>query len=566
MRSLLWVVLLLGLGAGAAGAAGPAITPGMIGCDSYSVRDYIGSGKLSLETFPAFCRENGIKGVCFNDFFFKSWDQAYLQKLKDAVGANGCVVTGIIRDGDLAGLEGEARQRAIEECTMKLRAAAFLGAPAMRINVGGTGSEEGDATVGVQRVISFFNELLPLARQLGIKLTIENHGGVSRSAENVLAIIKGTDRAWVGSCLDFGNWPDELRYSSCRKLAPYAYMTHAKFRRFNAQGEDPDIDGSRIVAMLRRAGYQGAVSIEFEGAGDQIVGVQKSRDLLLRYWPPGSSGNTWSEIMAGSPRLERVATGFAFTEGPAWDGKGALYFSDIDADAVRRLQGGKVATYLAPSGKANGLAVDPQGALLACRGGARDLAKIEAPDHISVLAGQYQGKALNSPNDLALGPDGAIYFTDPAYGLEGRPQEQPVEGVYRLAPDGTLSLAVSDMARPNGIALAPGGFTLYVADSSRRVIRAYELEQDGTVGEGRDFARILDGTPDGMKVDARGNVYLAAGKAIRVHDPAGNHLGTIPVPEAAANCAFGGADGRTLYITARTSLYRIRLGIPGHRW
>lgn len=562
---LLGLILLLALLTPA--LAAPAITPGLIGCDSYSVRDYIGSGKMTLETFPAFCAENGIKGVCFNDFFFKSWDEAYLRKLKAAVAKSGCVMTGIIRDGDLAGLQGEARQKALEECKMKLRAAAFLGAPAMRVNVGSAGDAAANATVGVERVVGFFNELLPLARELNVKLTIENHGGVSANAENILAIIKATDPDWVGSCLDFGNWPDDLRYESCRKLAPFAYMTHAKFREFNAQGEDAVIDGSRILAMLRRVGYRGAVSIEFEGSGDQIVGVQKSVALIKRYWPAGSNLDTWQDILPAGAKVAKVAGGLQFAEGPVWTGR-ELLFTDIPANEIKQLAGGKVGTFTGDSKGANGLAVTTD-SVLACRHDAQDLAAfgtaVEKMRTLQVLAAGFEGKPFNSPNDLVLGPDGSVFFTDPTYGLNGRPQPQPVQGVYCLAPDKSISLVTGEMVMPNGIALGPGAFTLYVADSERRRIRAYHLD-DGKWGDGYDFASTGKDVPDGMAVDARGNLYVAAGKAVVVFDPAGYRLGSIAVPEVASNCTFGGADRRTLYITARTSVYAIHLGIPGLAW
>jgi len=563
-------LLALCLLVGTAAAAGK-ITPGMISCETYAVRDLFGAGKLTPETFPAFCKAHGITGVCFNDFFLRSWDEGYLAGIKNAVAKAGCVVTGVIRDGDLAGVPDADLPKVVEECKMKLRGAAYLGAPAMRINVGGTGDEQRDATEGVQKVAKVFNELLPLARQLKVKLTIENHGGVSRSAENILAIIKATDPEWVGSCLDFGNWPDEVRYESCRKLAPHAFVTHAKLRVFDAQGEDPNIDGCRILAILRHAGYKGALSIEFEGPGDQEVGVIRSRDLLLRYWPAGSSGDTWSEIMPKGARVEKVAGGFQFTEGPVWapmtialDGRGAsrnqgaLFFTDVRTNEVWSWDG-KPRRILSGSRGANGLAFAGQG-LLACRGGAGDLARIAPNGMVTPLVSEYQGRRFNSPNDLALGPGGAVYFTDPIF---GGTRVQPVEGVYRLAADGQVALLVSDMAKPNGVAISRSGIKLYVADSAQAKVRAYDLDEQGKAGAGYDFATGIAGTPDGMALDCRGNLYVAAGGGVWVFDADGNRLGVIKTPEEPTNCAFGGTDGKTLFITARTSVYRIRLGIAG---
>lgn len=278
---------------------------------------------------------------------------------------------------------------------------------------------------------------------------------------------------------------------------------------------------------------------------------------------------TYEQIVPQGAAVEQVATGFQFTEGPSWDGQGAICFSDIPADTIYRLdETGNYTAFLKPSGKSNGLMFDEDGTLIACRHWERDVARITPEGEVTTLAASYDGKKLNSPNDCVIASDGAIYFTDPHYGLERRPQEQDVEGVYRLAPDGTVTRIIDDMTRPNGIFLSPDGGTLYVADSQDKKIRAYAVQPDGTVSDGRDLADLSSeepGTADGMTLDADGNLYCTGGGGIWVITPEGQHLGTIPVPEVPANCTFGGADRDVLYITARQSVYRIRLNAVGLR-
>lgn len=263
----------------------PVKSKPFIACETYSIRDYITNGKLTMEQVPGLLKELGIKGIVWNDMFFASWDEQYLDKLKNAAISNGIINAGLIMEGNLAGDDESDRRRQIEEDKMKLKAAARIGCPVVRINIGGTGDEQKDATVGVQRVIDAFNELLPLARELGIKMTIENHGGVSGKADWILKIIEGTDPKWIGSCLDFGNWPAEIRYSESEKLARYAYHVHAKTHEFSADGEETKVDYGRALKMMKDAVYAGAVSIEFEGPGDQVEGVKKTRDLIRKHWP-----------------------------------------------------------------------------------------------------------------------------------------------------------------------------------------------------------------------------------------------------------------------------------------
>jgi sugar phosphate isomerase/epimerase len=257
----------------------------MLSCDTYSLRNYMGDGRLDFLTVPAKLKELGIPGVTFNDIWMKSYDTPYLDQVKKACADAGIKITGLICEGDLATLDDDAWNKQIETNEKKMRAAAYLGAPIVRLNLGGLGDEQKDDTIGADRVIAAFNKLLPLAKELKVRMTIENHGGVSKKADTILKVIKGSDPKWVGSCLDFGNWPDATRYTESAKLAPYAYHVHAKTHSFNDQGEDVNKDYKRLLQMLKDAKYKYAVSIEFEGPEDQIEGVKKTRDLILKYWP-----------------------------------------------------------------------------------------------------------------------------------------------------------------------------------------------------------------------------------------------------------------------------------------
>lgn len=255
-----------------------------IACETYSLRNYMNEGKYDYVTVMPLMKELGIKGVTLNDIWLKSFDEEYLDTIKQSAKENGIYICGLICEGNLATDNEEARKKQIEVNAKKLKAAAYLGAPLVRFNLGGTGDEARDGTEGVARVIAAFNELLPLAKQLKVKITIENHGGVSKKADWILAIIKGTDPKWVGSCLDFKNWPKDVLYEENAKLAPYAFHTHAKAHSFDENGEETSVDYGRVLQMLKDAKYKAAVSIEFEGPGDQIEGVKKTRDLIRKHW------------------------------------------------------------------------------------------------------------------------------------------------------------------------------------------------------------------------------------------------------------------------------------------
>ncbi len=273
----------------------------------------------------------------------------------------------------------------------------------------------------------------------------------------------------------------------------------------------------------------------------------------------------------GGPEDERsadcVVDGLKFTEGPVWHPEGYLVFSDIPADTIYRLTDEGAREFRRPSGKSNGLAFDREGRLLACEHGNRRVSRTEADGTVVALATHYEGKRLNSPNDLCLHSDGSVYFTDPPYGLEGRKQELAFAGVFRIAPDGSLSVLATDFTKPNGIALSPDERTIYVADTERQLVMAYDVSADGRLENQREFVRLKTPNrwsgPDGMKVDVQGNLYVTSPGGVWVYTPEGKLLTMIALPEIPTNCAFGGADGRTLYITAGDGVYAARVEHQG---
>lgn len=272
-------------------------------------------------------------------------------------------------------------------------------------------------------------------------------------------------------------------------------------------------------------------------------------------------------VESGDP--ERLATGFQFTEGPIWLPDSSLLFSDIPANRIYRWTvENNIEVWREPTGNSNGLTLDREGRLIACEHTTRRVSRTEVDGTVVTLADQYQGKRLNSPNDVVVKSDGTIYFTDPPYGIEPEMREQPCNGLYRILVDGTLELLIDDFDRPNGLAFSPDESVLYVDDSPRRHVRAFDVQADGRLTNSRvlaDMDHPQPGSPDGMKVDEEGHLFVTGATGIWVFEPDGTHLGVVVTPERPANCAWGDADRKSLYITARTSLYRIRVMAPGLR-
>ena len=280
----------------------------------------------------------------------------------------------------------------------------------------------------------------------------------------------------------------------------------------------------------------------------------------------------WS-IVDKDAALEHVATGFGATEGPVWRGD-HLLLSDIPRSRTIKWrdlsEGPEVTTFITPTGNANGLTLDGEGRLLRCEHSGRRVTRIALDGTETTLADRYEGKRLNSPNDVIVHSSGAIYFTDPPYGLKNftEGKELPFNGVFRIGADGGMTLLADDFDRPNGLCFSPDERILYVDDTSRYHIKAFDVRPDGSAGNPRLFADMESpdiGRPDGMKVDRQGNLYCTGGGGVRVVTPEGKIIGRIRVPEQNRNIGFGDPDWRTLYMTAGTGLYRIRLlaqGIP----
>jgi gluconolactonase len=281
-----------------------------------------------------------------------------------------------------------------------------------------------------------------------------------------------------------------------------------------------------------------------------------------------------TELVDPGIEVELLADGFVFTEGPVWSFRDShLTFSDIPADTMYRWDEREgVREYRKPSNFSNGLAYDWDGALITCEHRTRRVTR-ETPAGAQTIADTYKGRRLNAPNDVVLAPDRSLVFTDPHYGLGegfGGPaeQEQPVRGVYRIRPGGgEPELLAADFSGPNGLGLSPDGRTLYVGDTEEFHIRAFAVAPDWTLSGGDvlvDLPREGDGVPDGLKLDLAGNLYATGAGGIWICSPAGELLGQIPVPEVAANLAWGDADARTLYVTASTGLYRARCKTTGY--
>jgi gluconolactonase len=293
---------------------------------------------------------------------------------------------------------------------------------------------------------------------------------------------------------------------------------------------------------------------------EQISIVAVKPKMELRALSP-----KFNDLIAPGTPIETVSAGFGFTEGPVWDARGFLYISDEVTNKIVKLFPNGRHEDVVSLGDPDGNTYDTAHRLIDCASVLRAIIAVEPDGQYKILADRYQGKRFNSPNDVVLGPDGALYFTDPTLDLvKGEKQELPYQGVFRLGADGSVRLLIQDLAQPNGLAFSPDGKKLYVDDSERKDIHVYDVARDGSVSNGRVFGKLDGpGDPDGMRVDMEGNLYVTGQSGIWVWDAQGHHLGTIVLPEQTANLTWGDADYRTLYITSSTSVLKVRTKVRG---
>lgn len=342
------------------------------------------------------------------------------------------------------------------------------------------------------------------------------------------------------------------------------------------------IECFRVRAIIRRSWANASVKpirrenvrmirIRFVVAALCIVGLWLTgvranapiREFALR----AESPQFW-KLFSHDAKLETLATGFGFTEGPVWDPAGFVYVSDEEINKIYRVYSDGHKEELIALGDPDGNTYDQNQKLIDCASVLRAIIRIEPNGEYKVLADHFEGKRFNSPNDVVLGPDGAIYFTDPTLDLPaGEKQEIPFQGVYRLDTKGNVQLLTKELTQPNGLAFSPDGKKLYIDDSQQRNIRVYDFHSDGTISDGRIFGSEAGpgkgGVPDGMKLDRAGNIFVTGPEGIWVWDSEGHHLGTIVMPEQPANLAWGDADYGTLYITATKSVYKLKTSTHG---
>jgi gluconolactonase len=300
-------------------------------------------------------------------------------------------------------------------------------------------------------------------------------------------------------------------------------------------------------------------------AGGLLAMAQNQGGTPRQFALKAESPKFW-QLFAEDAKLEKIAGGFGFTEGPVWDPRGFLYVSDEEKNKLLRVYpDGRIETVL-EIGDPDGSTLDAKGRLVTTASVLRAIIRVDPDGKYKVLADKYDDKKFNSPNDVILGPDGALYFTDPTLDLpKGEKQELAYQGVFRLGTDGSVRLLTTDLAQPNGLAFSPDGKRLYIDDTQRQEIRVYDMGLNGELKNGRLFGKEVGrgGVPDGMRVDLKGNVFVTGPGGIWVWDAEGHHLGTILMPESTANLNWGDADYRTLYITASTSVYRLKTRTSG---
>jgi gluconolactonase len=575
-------------------------------------------GEMDALRFLALSRELGVEGASFHVQDLGGTSPERLKLVRRVYLDHGLSVSLLAVSTDF-GRADEAIEGELAKAREAVRIASYLGAPVLRIFAGSPPSEA-ERERAFERAVLAIRKLCAEAADAGVPIGLQNHDHIAltRTGAEVLRLFKAVDHPNLTFVLDTGQFagsrgasgeaPPELRHAdyldSIRETASLARHVRFKFYAPRADGSEPWIDYPQALDILRGVHYQGFLDIVYEPQSNKAVPPEDARTAIPRVVaflrgamraatgpvavspaaPARYAGlDTARFFEAAEPRTE---TELAFLEGPAVGPDGSVYFSNIAADQILKWDptSRKTTVVRERSNGANGLAFDGEGRLLACEGGGRVTRTDLKRNEVAVLADAHEGRPLGSPNDLAVDSQGRIYFTsrlpnrDPAAGN--------VNAVYRIDGPGKLArvLAWPQIDMPNGLDLSPDEKTLYLIDADGREggarrIRAYELKPDGTAGAERllfDFSPGRSG--DGLAIDAEGNLHVAAGlhrrrgtaetldtrPGIHVISPAGKLLAFLETPEdTVTNCAFGGPDLRTLYITCGKRLLGVRTRIPG---
>jgi gluconolactonase len=512
------------------------------------------------------------------------------------------------------GVPPERQAAEIERTREAVRVGLLLGAPVVRIFAGAPprGSDRGQA---FERAAASVRQVCEEAANVGMPLGLQNHnhGALCRTGDEVLRFLKLADHPNLVFVLDTGQFagsrgasgpvPADLKdadyLASIRATASLARHVRVKFYRPRADGSEPFLEYDKILNILSGVHYPGFLDIVYEppaGGEDATKAIPRVvrflRGQLARVEvqaPPAGPVGRYEGVETGKYLLDkepRTESSVAFLEGPAVARDGTVYFTNTDAERIMRWEPRqrRATVYRENSNGANGMRFDRQGRLVVCEGGGRVTRTDLKTGQSTVLADTYEGKPLGAPNDVEIDGQGRIYFTS-RFG-KSDPQTGRVNGVYRIDPEGKISriLAAPAIDMPNGIATSPDDKILFLIDADGREnharrIRAYDLKPDGTVANERLLYDFYPGrSGDGMRIDAEGNLYVAAGlhrrrgnsetldtrPGIHVLSPQGKLVDFLATPEdTITNCAFGGADLRTLYVTCGKLLLSIRTRIPG---
>jgi gluconolactonase len=579
----------------------------------------IARGELDAIRFLDLCRQLGLEGASLHLRDLKDTSPTALARLRRAY-LDGGLSVAMFTVSTNFGVSEDRLEKQMDEAREAIRVAVFLGAPLLRV-FPGSPAGEADRAGAFERAAKAMRRLCDEAAQVGLPIGLQNHnhGALCRTGEEVIRFIKTVDHPNLTFVLDCGQFagspgasgrpPKELEKAdfveSIRQTASLARHVRVKFYHPRADGSEPGIPYPEILNILRGVHYQSFLDIVYEPGPDPLPADQEVRAAISRVvgYLRKLLAETQAPTAAQSPGpVARYAglqnatyfesasigpeTSVAFLEGPTVDGAGTVYFSDTTAERIYRWHPSekRQSVFREHSNQANGLALDRQGRLLACEAGGRVTRTDVETGKIEVLAESYHGFRIGAPNDLDIDAQGRIYFSSRLANRD--PKIGNVNAVYRIDPDGSLVrlLAIPQIDMPNGLAVSPDQKTFYLIDADGRAnrarrIRAYDLSPEGTLSNERLVFDFYPGrSGDGMSVDAEGNLYVAAGlhrprgtsetldtrPGIHVISPQGKLVAFLETPEdTITNCAFGGGDRRTLYVTCGKQLLSVRTKIPG---